>query len=103
MPKAKAGIYFEEGKGGALDAYLELSEARRLRLKAFLNRLLESLQPPPKSKGTPLHGVVQRGEYEWEPDCLVVWRVALKPAESVPSMTRIDAYRIEVLLIRTGL
>ena len=102
MPKLRAGVYFDEAKRGALDAYLELAPARRKRLKSFLYGLLESLEPlRPKDVAKFPDGVVQRGEYEWEPGCVVVWLVVLRPKESMPSLTRIKAYRVEVLLILT--
>lgn len=103
MQKVKAGIYFDEARGGAQQAYAELTEARRLRLRTFLEGLLETLLPPPKAGASAPNGVVQRDQFEWEPGCLVVWRVVLKPKQVVPSMTRIEAYRIEVLLILTDL
>jgi putative ribosome biogenesis GTPase RsgA len=40
--------------------------------------------------------------HEWEPGCVVYWDVNLKPNEKNLSVTRISAYRIVVLEIRTN-
>jgi hypothetical protein len=95
-----AGIYFDERRGGALDVYRDLPSAKRLSLRSFLKQLLESLElPKQKGAASDPDGVLSRGEHEWEPGCRVFWRVVLRPKKLIPSMTRIDAYRVEVLLI----
>ena len=104
MAKARAGIYFREGKGEAEEVYGKLPVASRARLKVFLEGLLNTLAPPdPKQAAKDPEGVLSRGQYVWEPGCLVGWRVVLRPKELYPSVTRIEAYRVEVLLIHTGL
>lgn len=106
MPKRLAKICFSEGKGGASEMYERLSierPDRHLRLLSFLKRLQESFEPPrPDASVRRLEGTVKYA-YEWEPECVVVWQVALRPEEPMPSITRIDAYRVEVLLILTDI
>jgi hypothetical protein len=102
MPKDEiAGIYLVKK---AEEAFYALSPDRQTRLADFLNEQRKTLKPPKKSPHTstdPEGYALKDCAYEWEPGCVVYWDVNLKPNESALSMTHINAYRIEVLLIKT--
>ena len=97
MASDPAGIYFAGKKAGP--AYLNLPMDKRRLLREFLLGQLQTLDPPgPESKDKKILG---RFDYEWAPGYVVHWRVVLGPREAVESVTRLSAYRIEVLLIET--
>jgi hypothetical protein len=95
MASEQAGIYFEKRKAGP--AYLNLPSDKRAGLRIFLQTQLDSLAKP----GTPRKEkkVLGKHKFEWAPGYVVHWRVVLGPREAVGSVTRISAYRIEVLHI----
>ena len=104
MPEEEiAGIYLVKE---AEKAFYALPPDRQARLAAFLNGQRKTLRPPKKSPGTRTGGsdshALKNCAYEWEPGCVVYWDVTLKPKETTPSVTRISAYRIVVLEIRTN-
>lgn len=96
MPSDQPGIYFEKKKAGP--AYLNLPSDKRATLRAYLQSQLASLAKAcPPGKG---QKILAKHEFEWAPGYIVYWRVVLGPRESVESVVRIAAYRIEVLHIR---
>jgi hypothetical protein len=97
-----AGIYLVKQ---AEEAFYALPPERQTRLAAFLNEQRKTLRPPRESPRTRSGRSPARAlkdcAYEWEPGCVVYWDVNLKPTEKTLSVTRISAYRIEVLEIKT--
>jgi hypothetical protein len=97
-----AGIYFVKQPE---DAFYVLSPERQARLARFLNGQRETLEPPEDSPHTitdPAGYALKDCAHEWEHGCVVYWDVNLKPKEPSLSLTHINAYRIEVLEIRTN-
>jgi hypothetical protein len=96
-----AGIYLVKE---AEEAFYALPPDKQASLAAFLNQQRTTLRPPKDAQRTPSRRsrrALKDCAYEWEPGCVVYWDVNLKPKESL-SVTRISAYRIEVLEIRAG-
>jgi hypothetical protein len=99
MAEEHAGIYLAKG---ADDAFYELPEARRLRLRDFLEGERIKLE---STGGGRKEGLA----FEWEPGYAVYWDINLKPEyratgtklKTSPSPTKLGtAYLIEVLEIR---
>jgi hypothetical protein len=102
MPEEEiAGIYLVKQ---AENAFYALPPEKQARLADFLNGQRKTLKPPKESPHTSAaHGYTLKDcAYEWEPGCVVYWDVNLRPKESSLSVTRISAYRIVVLEIRTN-
>jgi hypothetical protein len=104
MPEEEiAGIYLVKK---AEDAFYALPPDKQTRLADFLNGQRKTLKPPKESPGTSTDQgqgyALKDCAHEWEPGCVVYWDVNLKPNEKNLSVTRISAYRIVVLEIRTN-
>jgi hypothetical protein len=104
MPEEEiAGIYLVKK---AEAAFYTLVPKKQTRLADFLNGQRKTLKPPKESPGTSTDQgqgyALKDCAHEWEPGCVVYWDVDLKPNENSLSVTRISAYRIVVLEIRTN-
>jgi hypothetical protein len=97
MPNDQAGIYFEKKKAGP--AYVSLPSDKRDQLCAYLRLQMASFARPGRPGNQ--QRILEKHRFEWAPGYFVYWRLVLGPRESVESVVRLSAYRIEVLHIQT--